>query len=876
MESGSGSQRLRLGVAIIAALSEQVAGLALRARRLLRASLQARGVRSWLFLLALGTLLPSLCVGGAAAWLAVDSNRRTAEARLLDNARALALAVDRQIGEHIAALVTLAATPALDTVPADIPGLRAPAEAMARQLGTAVVLRGPAPDFQLKFSTRAPATSPPRLATPSLVNSAVPRALETGRPAVSDLVQVGNSVEPNLGVFVPVIRDGEARFGLGAVLTPRRLSQLLAQPSGTDGVTATITDSQGTIIGRSRDIDLLLGQRRPGRPQPLPGDSGLIGGRSILANNAVRIGYAQIPSAPGWTLWVAQPERQLAATWQRPALMLGLGAVAALAMAAAFALLVARRLVSPLDQLARRAEASTASAGAGPPLAAIPPSQVWELERLRVALDGADRAMRHHLAAELEAHAALRDSEARFRAMADNIPQLAWMARPEGWLFWYNQRWYDYTGTTLEQMQGWGWRKVHHPDHLARVTLHFRERVLAGEPWEDTFPLRGRNGEWRWFLSRALPIRDRAGQVVLWFGTNTDITAQREAEAALAASEERLRLAIDSTGLATLDADLDSGIAVATPNLFTSRGLPVPADGRTSLAALRATVHPEDHERIMLEAGRAEREGGKCHTIHRIICADNGEVRWVEVIAQVRLEPDGRRRWVSVQIDVTDRVAAEDQRLLLTREVDHRAKNVLAVVQALLALTPTGSEDARRFAEAVGSRVAAMARAHALLARERWVGAELRTLVEEELAPYAADRNRAVVLEGPLLRLPAGLAQPLSLVLHELATNAAKYGALSLPQGRVKVVWSSQGGQLCLLWQETGGPPLAGPPHRMGFGSRLVERTLRHQLRGRARFDWLPEGLHCTLTLPLAGAAEPAAPDDAEAPWVPANDIAGQ
>ncbi len=826
-----------------------------RLRALLGRLRMARGVRSWLLLLMLGTLLPSLCVGGAAAWLAVSSSRRNAEGRLLDTARALALAVDRQVEEHVSSLITLAAAPALDTDPADISGLRQQAEAMSRQLGTAVVLRGPAPDYSLKFSTRTPAVSPPRLATPSLVNSAVPRALLTRRPAVSDLVEVGPGVEPNVGVFVPVIRDGEARFGLGAILTPRRLSRLLETPTRGDGVVASITDSQGIIIARSRDLERLLGQHRP-QGQEAPGDSGILNGRGLLSGGPVRVAYSRIESAPGWTLWVAQPLAELTATWQRPALMLGLGTLVALTMAGLFATVVARRIVGPLEHLARRAEDSTASAGAGPPPAAIPAAQVWELERLRVALDGADRAMRQHLASEQEAHLALRDSEARFRAMADNIPQLAWMARPDGWLFWYNQRWYDYTGTTLEAMQGWGWRKVHHPDHLARVTQHFRAQVLAGEPWEDTFPLRGRTGQWRWFLSRALPIRDRAGRVVLWFGTNTDITAQRQAEAALAASEERLRLAIDSTGLATLDADLDTGVAVATPNLFTARGMPVPQDGRTSLAALRATLHPDDRDRILADAERAEREGGKCHTVHRIIRADNAEVRWMEVIAQVRFEPDGRRRWVSVQIDVTDRVAAEDQRLLLAREVDHRAKNVLAVVQALLALTPAGSEDARRFAEAVGSRVTAMARAHALLARERWVGAELRTLVEEELAPYAAERPGSIRLDGPVLRLPSRLAQPLSLVLHELATNAAKYGALSVPDGHLVVTWRTSAEGLVLDWHEAGGPVLAGAPARLGFGSRLVARTLRHQLRGRAEFLWHPEGLQCLLTLPLPQAGE--------------------
>ncbi|CAH2603725.1 Histidine kinase [Rhodovastum atsumiense] len=139
---------------------------------------------------------------------------------------------------------------------------------------------------------------------------------------------------------------------------------------------------------------------------------------------------------------------------------------------------------------------------------------------------------------------ALAESEARFRAMADNIPQLAWMARPDGWIFWYNRRWHDYTGTTLEEMEGWGWRKVHHPDHVNRVVERIQRAWDSGEPWEDTFPLRGRNGAYRWFLSRALPVRDADGRVTLWFGTSTDVTEQRAAEAALAESRAQLEAAL--------------------------------------------------------------------------------------------------------------------------------------------------------------------------------------------------------------------------------------------------------------------------------------------------------------------------------------------
>src|SRR5262249_55930180 len=107
-------------------------------------------------------------------------------------------------------------------------------------------------------------------------------------------------------------------------------------------------------------------------------------------------------------------------------------------------------------------------------------------------------------------------------------------------IFWYNDRWYDYTGTTIEEMQGWGWQKVHHPDEVARVVERIKVAFATGEPWEDTFPLRSKTGEYRWFLSRALPITDEEGRVVRWFGTNTDITEQRELEQALRASRDEL------------------------------------------------------------------------------------------------------------------------------------------------------------------------------------------------------------------------------------------------------------------------------------------------------------------------------------------------
>jgi len=124
---------------------------------------------------------------------------------------------------------------------------------------------------------------------------------------------------------------------------------------------------------------------------------------------------------------------------------------------------------------------------------------------------------------------ALRESEEKFRNLANSMSQFAWMADAEGYIFWYNERWFEYTGTTLEEMQGWGWQKVHHPEEVGRVVKSFKQSIATGEPWEDTFPLRSRNGEYRWFLSRALPIRDEGGRITRWFGTNTDVEDLRRA-----------------------------------------------------------------------------------------------------------------------------------------------------------------------------------------------------------------------------------------------------------------------------------------------------------------------------------------------------------
>ncbi len=133
---------------------------------------------------------------------------------------------------------------------------------------------------------------------------------------------------------------------------------------------------------------------------------------------------------------------------------------------------------------------------------------------------------------------ALQEQEEKFRLMANNISQLAWMADSKGSIFWYNKRWHDYTGTTPEEMHGWGWQKVHHPDHVGRVVEKIKKAIETGQVWEDLFPLRSKEGQYRWFLSRAIPFKDQQGNIIRWFGTNTDVTNQREYEERLKRDNE--------------------------------------------------------------------------------------------------------------------------------------------------------------------------------------------------------------------------------------------------------------------------------------------------------------------------------------------------
>jgi two-component sensor histidine kinase len=199
--------------------------------------------------------------------------------------------------------------------------------------------------------------------------------------------------------------------------------------------------------------------------------------------------------------------------------------------------------------------------------------------------------------------------------------------------------------------------------------------------------------------------------------------------------------------------------------------------------------------------------------------------------------------------DITERKRHDEHIAMLAREAEHRTRNILATVQATVNLSHSDTADGLK--HAIEGRIRALARVHDLFVKSLWTGAGLSSIVVQELAPYREEGEARVRIDGPHLLLTTNTAQAIAVTLHELATNAAKYGSLSVPKGQVEVTWSrATHERLVLHWIETGGPP-AKEPTREGFGTAVIERMIREQLKGEMHLDWRTEGLACEILLKL-------------------------
>ncbi|CAN7589147.1 PAS domain-containing protein [Phenylobacterium sp. LjRoot219] len=369
-------------------------------------------------------------------------------------------------------------------------------------------------------------------------------------------------------------------------------------------------------------------------------------------------------------------------------------------------------------------------------------------------------------------------------------------------------------------------------------------RVLQGGGSVERELMRYRRADGQVLMLEISASKVRPHGRQLGFCTYQDVTAEHAARRELAETAERVQLALDAGAiLGTWVWNVAENV-MTTDELFAHFFGLDPERCRNGLPPSEAmvSVHPDDHPGVEAAVAEAIARGGAYRHQYRVLQPD-GNWRWVEGSGRVELDEAGRPlRFPGVLLDISAWKQAEEARDLLTREVDHRARNALAMVQSVVRLTD--AQDPARFREEVVGRVDAMARAQGTLSRSNWEGGVLGELVEGELSTYAAAPRFA--LHGPKLALPAAQVQAISMIMHEMATNAVKHGALSTPDGKVEVAWhADRRRNVELTWTESGGPALQ-PPKRQGFGSRLIAR-LAAQLGGALDLDWRPEGLVARL-----------------------------
>ena len=362
-----------------------------------------------------------------------------------------------------------------------------------------------------------------------------------------------------------------------------------------------------------------------------------------------------------------------------------------------------------------------------------------------------------------------------------------------------------------------------------------------------------RNGIPIWVTIRAKAVRNARGQIMGLRGTVQDITERKTAELALAERNIQLDLAAKAGLVGSYAYDTDTEMMQISEGYAAIHGYPE-RTAEIARCECLATVHPDDIAQVKLRRSEAFHEQRHEYNVEYRIIRPSDEIRWVETRCFISYDAVGHpKRVLGVSIDITERKQAEEHQRLLVAELDHRVKNALATVSAVSAQTMETSGSMSDFVAALDGRIRSMATAHELLSISQWHGMPLAELVRRELAAYATSNN--VEIDGPEVMLSAEAGQLVAMMVHELVTNAAKYGALSTRSGRVLVRWYRKlngSAQLVLEWQEAGGPRVEAQ-EKSGYGTSVVRDLIPYELGGTVDLSFAPEGVRCRLEIPLDG-----------------------
>lgn len=400
-------------------------------------------------------------------------------------------------------------------------------------------------------------------------------------------------------------------------------------------------------------------------------------------------------------------------------------------------------------------------------------------------------------------------------------------------------------GYSAEEMIGQPISRIIPPDSTGEE-LRILSAIRSGEfiaPYESI--LLRKDGSRLDVSLTVSPIRNAAGHVTGGSTIVRDNTERRRHSEMLQQNEERLRLALRSAHAGAWDYDALRKEFHWSPEMFILYGLDA-ANGVPRREHLIAQIAPSHRHRVRAELVKALAEGGSFTLEFPIVRPDGSEI-WTAVVGDVIKDAAGRTVSArGIDQDITERKNWDKHQAMLLRELSHRVKNTLAVIQAMTRQTLRASSDPKSFAEAFEGRIRSLASSHILLTEANWSGAKLADVIRNQLGAMVDDVANRLALRGPNVVLPAETATQLGLVLHELGTNAVKYGALSTPAGKIAIVWTASRGKLCLTWRERGGPRIDTPPTHEGFGTALIVSSAGKVTR---RFD--PAGLTCKLELAL-------------------------
>ncbi|HEY5826899.1 MAG: PAS domain-containing protein [Hyphomicrobiaceae bacterium] len=393
-------------------------------------------------------------------------------------------------------------------------------------------------------------------------------------------------------------------------------------------------------------------------------------------------------------------------------------------------------------------------------------------------------------------------------------------------------------------------RRVH-PDDRACFKARVREVRPDNPTFTHNFRFHGLDGREVWLEEVAKGEFDVTGKLLRIKGLTRDITERKRAEQILSERQAQLEVANNIARVGSYTYNHATGVLWLGPGSASIYGLHESCVEMTAEEWQRC-VHPDDLERLVAESSRA-RANRKSELVCVFRILRNGEVRWIETRNRLYYDKAGRAtQAIGASIDVTERRRAEDQKGLLLAELDHRVKNVLACVAAIARHASEGSNTVDEFLHGFNGRIQCLANTHALLSHTAWQGVSLDALIRGELASFMKDDNTDI--RGPEIDLVAEATQPIAMVLHELATNAGKYGALSNSHGRVSVCWERQlnGGAssaLAFEWRERGGPPVA-TPRKLGYGSTVIRNLIPYELGGTVDYVLAPDGASCKLEIP--------------------------